>query len=76
MFGETLSAKLALLWDCLRNGSLQPILKTLNSMLGSLAKIFNVLHAVKEFKEMMEVAIERLGTASDPIVIELSGIPS
>jgi hypothetical protein len=71
-FGKTqLMAKLQLLWDCLRDGSLQPILKALNSILGSLAKVFAPLHAVKEFKEMMEVSVDRLGPESDPIVLKL-----
>jgi hypothetical protein len=75
LFHDTLLAKLQLLWDCLRDGSLSPILKTLNSLLGSLAKIFAPLHAVKEFKEMMEVAVDRLGPKSDPIVLNLGQLP-
>jgi hypothetical protein len=72
---EALFAKLQLLWDCLRDGSLEPILKTLNSLLGSLAKVFAPLHAVKEFKEMMEVAVDRMGPKSDPIVLKLGDLP-
>ncbi len=75
LFHESLTAKLELLWDCLGNGSLHPILKTLNSILGSLAELFAVLHAVKEFKEMMEVAIDRLGPDADPIVLKLASLP-
>ena len=72
---DALFAKLQLLWDCLRDGSLAPILKTLNSLLGSLAKVFAPLHAVKEFKEMMEVAVDRLDPRSDPIVLHLGDLP-
>lgn len=72
---ETLLAKLQLLWDCIRDGSISPILKSLNSILGSLAKVLAPLHAVKEFKEMMEVAIDRLGPDSDPIVVRLGDLP-
>ena len=72
---ETLRAKLELLWDCIRDGSISPILKTLNSILGSLAKVLAPLHAVKEFKEMMEVAIDRLGPTSDPITVNLRDLP-
>src|ERR1017187_2380979 len=40
MIGEELRAKLELLWECFQNGTLGPILKTLNSILGSLAGVF------------------------------------
>lgn len=57
MFGDSLKAKVDLLLEDIIENSLPRVLKRLNSMLGSLAKIFHLLHSVKEFKEHYEIAI-------------------
>jgi hypothetical protein len=60
MFGDALAAKWALLSFDIKEGALKRVLKRLNSMLSSLSKVFPTLHAVKEFKDHLEVTIEAL----------------
>ncbi len=60
MFGDSLRAKWELLSFDIREGAVKRVLKRLNSMLGSLSKVFPTLHAVKEFKEHLEVTLEGL----------------
>jgi len=76
LLGEELRAKLELLWEYLQNGTLGPILKTLNSILGSLADVFGFAEVLKEFKENMEVAVDSLGPEGEPITIKLGLLPS
>jgi hypothetical protein len=71
MYGELLKAKLELLWDCLRDGTLEPILKTLNSILGSLGGVLHFAELLKEFKENMEVAADSLGKDGGLISLRL-----
>lgn len=40
-----------------KKGPISRLLKVINSILGSLAKVFGFLEAVKEYKEMIEAAI-------------------
>lgn len=75
MLGEELRAKLELLWEYLQNGTLGPILKTLNSILGSLAGVFGLAEVMKEFKENMEIAADSLGPGEDPITLKLQQLP-
>jgi hypothetical protein len=60
MFGDSLRAKWELLSFDMREGAVKRILKRLNSMLSSLSTVFRALHAVKEFKDHLEVTIEAL----------------
>lgn len=60
MFGDSLKAKWELLSFDIREGAVRRILKRLNSMLSSLSKVFPSLHAVKEFKDHLEVTLEAL----------------
>jgi hypothetical protein len=60
MFGDSLAAKWELLSFDVREGAVKRILKRLNSMLSSLSKVFPSLHAVKEFKDHLEVTLEAL----------------
>lgn len=75
MYGEVLKAKLELLWDCLRDGTLEPILKTLNSILGSLGGVLHFADVLKEFKENMEVAVDSLGKDGGLISLNLEPPP-
>src|SRR6185437_1027744 len=50
MFGAKLKAKFNLLSFDIQEGAVKRVLKRLNSILGSLAKVFEPLHIVKEFK--------------------------
>ncbi len=45
-------------WECLRSDALQPTLKAFNGILGSLAEVFSAAHVLKEFKEMVEGAVD------------------
>lgn len=76
LLAEELRAKLELLWEYLQNGTLAPILKTLNSILGSLADVFGLAEVMKEFKENMEIAIDSLGPEGEPITIRLGELPT
>jgi hypothetical protein len=67
-----LKSKLEILFDCIRDGSLQSVLTAFNSILGSLATVFGAADFIKEFKEMLEVALERLGPQTDPITLKLT----
>ena len=60
MFGDALTAKWELLSMDISEGVVRRVLKRLNSMLSSLAKVFPALHAVKEFKDHVEATIEGL----------------
>ncbi len=60
MFGDSLAAKWELLSFDIQEGAVKRILKRLNSMLSSLSKVFPSLHAVKEFKDHLEVTVEGL----------------
>src|SRR6266852_3957368 len=60
MFGESLAAKWELLSFDIQEGAVKRILKRLNSMLSSFAKVYPSLHAVKEFKDHLEVTVEGL----------------
>jgi hypothetical protein len=60
MFGETLKAKFSLLEFDMRAGALKRVLKRLNSLFSSLAKVFPVLHAVKELKDHAEATMDGL----------------
>jgi hypothetical protein len=60
MFGDVLAAKWALLSFEIEEGAVKRVLKRLNSMLGSLSKVFPSLQAVKEFKDHVEVTVEAL----------------
>ena len=72
MFGDVLVAKLEFLLECLRDGTASSILKTLNSILGSLAHVFGAADVLKEFKELMEAFLERLGPDKTPISLNLN----
>jgi hypothetical protein len=71
LYWNALKAKLQILFDCIRNGSLSSVLTALNSILGSLAGVLGAAEFIKEFKEMLEVAIDRLGPETDPITLKL-----
>jgi hypothetical protein len=58
MFGESLAAKFSLLEFDLQAGAIKRALKRVNSMLGSMAKVFPSLHAVKELKDHAEATHE------------------
>lgn len=60
MFGDSLAAKWELLSFDIQEGAVKRFLKRLNSMLTSLSKVFPSLHAVKEFKDHLEVTLEGL----------------
>jgi hypothetical protein len=75
MYGEVLKAKLEILWDCLRDGTLEPILKTLNSILGSLRGVLPFAEPLKEFKEHMEVAVDSLAKDGGLISLRLDPPP-
>jgi hypothetical protein len=75
MFGDELAAKLQFLLDCVRDSSASVILKTLNSMLGSLGQVFGAAEVLKEFKELMEAFLEHLGPGGDPITLNISNPP-
>lgn len=70
MFGEALKAKFELLTFDIREGVVKRILKRLNSMFSSLAKVFPSLHAVKEFKEHVEATVEGLKDAPEIISLK------
>jgi len=63
MFGSQLKAKFALLSFDINGGAVLRVLKRLNSMLGSFAKVFDRLEIVKEYKEHVEITIESLKDA-------------
>jgi hypothetical protein len=69
MFGENLAAKYELLSLDVREGTVKRVLKRINSILGSLATIFQTLHAAKEFKEHIEATVE--GLRDVPEIIDL-----
>lgn len=75
MIKQELRAKLELLWEYLREGTLGPILKTMNAILGSLAGVFALAEVLKEFKENMEVAMDSLGTDGELITVDLGLLP-
>lgn len=75
MIKEELRAKLELLWEYLRDGTLGPILKTMNAILGSLAGVFGFAEVLKEFKENMEVAVDSLGKEGESITLNLGALP-
>lgn len=58
MFRETLAAKFSLLSFDLEEGAIKRVLKRLNSMLSSLAKVFPALHCVKELKDHAEATLD------------------
>ncbi|MFY9559881.1 MAG: hypothetical protein WAQ52_06585 [Terriglobales bacterium] len=58
MFGDTLAAKFSLLALDIQEGAVKRVLKRLNSMFGSLAKVFPALHAVKELKDHAEATMD------------------
>lgn len=60
MFGDALAAKWTLLSFDIKEGAVKRVLKRLNSMLSSFSKVFPTLHAVKEFKDHLEVTVEAL----------------
>jgi hypothetical protein len=60
MFGDSLRAKWDLLSFEMQEGPVKRVLKRLNSMLSSLSMVFPALHAIKEFKDHVEVTIEAL----------------
>jgi len=72
LYWDVLKSKLEILFDCIRDGSLQSVLTAFNSILGSLATVFGAADFIKEFKEMLEVALERLGPQTDPITLKLT----
>ncbi len=72
MFGEALRAKWELLSFDIQEGAVKRILKRLNSMLGSLSKVFPKLHAVKEYKDHLEVTVE--GLREPPEFIQLGDL--
>lgn len=70
MFRDALAAKFELLSFDIQEGAIKRILMRLNSMLGSLAKVFPALHAVKEFKDHVEATIEGLNDSPAPISLK------
>jgi hypothetical protein len=60
MFFEDLKDKLSLLEFDIKEAAIHRVLKRLNSMLGSLAKVFPALHVVKELKEHAEATMDAL----------------
>jgi hypothetical protein len=70
MFGEALASKWELLAADIRAGAVKRVLKRVNSMLGSLAKAFPALHAVKEFKDHIEATIEGMNDIPDLITLK------
>jgi hypothetical protein len=72
MFGEALRSKFDLLMFDFREGAVKRILKRLNSMFSSLAKVFPSLHAVKEFKDHVEATVE--GLRDTPEFIDLKDL--
>lgn len=70
MFGETLSAKIALLEFDIREGAVRRVLKRLNSMFSSLAKVYPMLHAVKELKDHAEATMDSLREPPEFITLE------
>jgi hypothetical protein len=65
MFGDALAAKWELLSFDIEEGAVKRVLKRLNSMLSSLSKVFPALHAVKEYKDHLEVTVEGLQNAPE-----------
>lgn len=72
MFGRDLEDKFDLLSVDISQGAVKRILKRLNSMLSSLAKVFRSLHAIKEFKDHVEATIE--GFKEPPEFISLKDL--
>jgi hypothetical protein len=72
MFGEDLKAKFALLVSDIDENAVRLVLRRLNSMLLSAAAVFPVLHAVKEYKDHLEIAIDGLDNPSE--FISLFGV--
>ena len=70
MFGEALAAKYELLTFDIKEGAVKRIMKRLNSMLSSLAKVFPALHAVKEFKDHIEATVEGLRQTPEFITLK------
>ena len=70
MFGEALAAKYELLTFDIHEGALKRVMKRLNSMLSSLAKVFPALHAVKEFKDHIEATVEGLKQTPEFITLK------
>lgn len=72
MFGDVLKAKFELLTFDIREGAVRRVLKRVNSMLSSLAKVFAALHVVKEFKDHVEATID--GLRDSPEIIDLKDL--
>ena len=70
MFGEALAAKYELLTFDIQEGAVKRVMKRLNSMLSSLAKVFPALHAVKEFKDHIEATVEGLKQTPEFITLK------
>jgi hypothetical protein len=54
---DSLQFKRSMLTQAIKQGVVSRLLKIINSILGSLAKVFPFLEAVKEYKEHIEAAI-------------------
>lgn len=59
--GEQGRWKLRVLKSVVRGGIVGAILKSINSLLGSLSSALPILEAVKEYKEQVEASVENLG---------------
>jgi hypothetical protein len=70
MFGDALAAKYDLLSFDIQEGAVKRVMKRLNSMLSSLAKVFPALHAVKEFKDHIEATVEGLKQTPEFITLK------
>ena len=70
MFGQSLTAKFNLLSFDIEEGTVRRVMKRLNSMLGSLAKVFPVLDTVKEFKEHIEATMDSLQNPPEFITLK------
>lgn len=69
MFGDTLAAKYELLRFDIEEGAVKRVMKRLNSMLSSLAKVFPALHAVN-FKDHIEATVEGMKQTSEFITLK------
>lgn len=65
MFGQALAAKWNLLSLDIQEGAVKRVLKRLNRMLGGVSKVFPTLHAVKGYKDHLEVTVEGLQNAPE-----------
>jgi hypothetical protein len=75
-YGDTLMAKLLLLWEYIKEKNLKPIFATINSILGSLIKAIHVAEVVKEFKDALEIVHDSLGEEEKIIQLNLGLDPS